>query len=135
MHKHKKSRTTALLATLIVAVGCSKNDWGYLSGTVTINGQPIGPGVVSLEPVDGQHAGAIAPFGEDGKYTVISARRKKGAPIGEYRVTIHSNLKDFGFEDKGKRAAIPSRYENPKTSELAVKVEPGTKDFDFDLKP
>jgi hypothetical protein len=92
--------------------------------------------MISLQPVNLDHAGAMAPFYEDGKYSVISARKKVGAHTGEYKVTIHRNLKDFGFEDSGKRPApIPARYSDPKTSGLTVTIEPGTKTIDFDLKP
>jgi hypothetical protein len=120
---------------LFVVAGCGKSDWGYLEGTVLLNGKPIGPAVISLQPVDAQRAGGVGPVDEKGKYKVVSARKKEGAAVGDYRVTVHSKLSDFGFEQPAKKAAIPARYENPDTSGLTVKVEPGTKQFDIELKP
>jgi hypothetical protein len=135
MRKHKQCYTIGVLAMLAVVVGCGKKEWGHLTGTVSLNGQPIGPGVISFEPIDGQRAGAVARIEDDGKYKVISARSKEGARTGEYRVTIHSSLKDFGFEDKGSRPApIPSKYADPKTSGLTATIEPGEKTLDFELK-
>jgi hypothetical protein len=125
---------TIAIAALLMS-GCGKSDWGYMSGKVLLNGQPIGPGMISLESADGQHAGAMGLIANDGTYKITSARKKEGAAVGEYRVTIHPNLGDFGFEQTGKRAAIPVRYGKADTSGLFVSVEPGTKQFDFELKP
>jgi hypothetical protein len=121
---------------LLSLAGCGESDWGYLDGTVKLNGQPVGPGTISLEPTGGERAGAIARFGEDGKFTVTSARRKEGAPTGEYRVLIHGG-QDFGEENAGPRPAskIPARYSSPQSSDLSVTIEPGKKTVDFDLKP
>ena len=130
-------RLTAVLCLIVLAVsGCSGSDWGYLSGTVLLNGQPVGPGSITLEPVNADRAGAVASFGADGKYTVISAGRKEGAPAGEYRVTIHGGT-GFGEETVGPKpkSSIPARYGNPNTSDLTVTIEPEEKVFDFNLKP
>ncbi len=85
------------VVAVLALAGCGGSDWGYLEGTVKLNGQPVGPGTVTLEPITGEGAGAIARFGEDGKYKVTSARRKEGAPTGEYRVLIHGG-ESFGEE-------------------------------------
>jgi hypothetical protein len=120
---------------LLIVAGCGKSDWGYLEGSVLLNGKPIGPAIISLEPSDGQRAGGVGPVDENGKYKIISARKKEGVAVGDYRVTVHSNLSDFGFEQPNKKAAIPARYANPDTSGLTVTVERGTKQFDIELKP
>jgi hypothetical protein len=124
-----------LMLMTLAATGCGKSDWGYMSGKVLLNGQPIGPGMISLERVDGQGAGAMGLVDTDGNYTITSARKKEGAAVGEYRVTINPNLKDFGFEQGANRAPIPARYANADTSGLSVNVERGRKQFDFELKP
>jgi hypothetical protein len=123
-------------AVLLISTGCGKGDRGYLSGTVLLSGQPVGPGTISLEPLDGDRAGATAAFGEDGKYTLMSAGRKEGAAVGEYRVLIYGG-EGFGEERVGPRpkSKIPARYSNPQTSDLMVTIEPEKKTVDFDLKP
>jgi hypothetical protein len=130
-------RLTGVIALAVLAFcGCGGSDWGYLSGTVLLNGQPVGPGSITLEPVNADRAGAVASFGTDGKYSVISAGRKEGAPAGEYRVTIHGGA-GYGEEAVGPRpkSPIPARYGNPNTTDLTVTIEPGEKVFDFNLKP
>ncbi len=128
--------TAIAIAGLSLTAGCGKSDWGYLKGTVLLNGQPVGPGMISLEPTDGVRAGAMAVVGEDGKYSVISSGRKDGAHTGEYKVTIQGG-EDFGEENSGPRpkSNIPARYANSATSDLTVTIEPGAKDYDFQLKP
>jgi len=129
------ARIVALAAVMGLLAGCARDDWGYLSGTVQLNGEPVGPGSIMLEPVDGLHAGAVGAFGEDGKYTIQSAGRKEGARTGEYNVTIHGP----GFTEEGAgsppASKIPARYGNPSTSGLKVTIEPGNKTVDFDLEP
>ena len=122
----------ALVGCLII--GCNDQQWGELEGVVTVDGVPAGPGSISLAPVDASQAGAMGSFGEDGRYTVVSAGRKEGAPAGEYRVTIHGG--DFGTESGQPPAPskIPSRYGDPSSSNLNVTIEPGRQTFDFDLK-
>lgn len=128
----------ALIASvgLLMACGCGKSDWGQLNGTVLLNGQPVGPGSITLEAADGLSPGAMAFFEADGKYSVLSSGRKQGAHVGEYLVTIQGG-EGFGEENSGPRpkSSIPVRYASSKTSNLKVTIEPGTKDFDFELKP
>lgn len=114
--------------------GCGASDRGYVTGTVRLNGQPIGPGTINLQSTsDGP--GAIAQFGEDGKFKVTSSGKKEGANVGEYSVTIHGE--SFGDEvvDPKAKSIIPARYANAATSQLTLKVEPGMKEVNFDLKP
>lgn len=128
-------RIVAASIGLLVAAGCGKSDWGYLKGTVLLNGQPVGPGTITFERVDAQRAGAIATFGEDGKYSVTSAGRQHGAPTGDYRVAIVGG-ENFGEETTEPRpkSKIPARYANPNTNQQTVTIEPGQNNFDFQLK-
>jgi hypothetical protein len=125
-----------IAAALLLNAGCGGSDWGYLEGTVRVNGQPVGPGTITFEPTVGDKAGAVASFGEDGKYEVRSAGRKEGAAVGEYRVAIYGGG-NFGEEVSGPRppSKIPPRYGDPATSDLTATIEPGTKTVDFDLQP
>jgi hypothetical protein len=125
----------AVSCYLVLFAGCSSNDRGYVIGVVRLNGQPVGPGTVVLEPVAPGMPGAIAPFGEDGKYKVVSSGKKEGAHVGEYRVTITAG--DSGSENVDPKAKmkIPARYSNVATSNLTLTVEPKNNEKDFDLKP
>ena len=122
-------------SAVLTIPGCGKSDWGQLNGTVLLNGQPVGPGMISLTAVDGK-TGASAFFGADGKYKVISSGRKDGARVGEYVVSIQGG-ENLGEENSGPRpkSNIPTRYANSDTSQLKVTIERGAKTTDFDLKP
>ena len=131
-----KSFRIGIGLAVLLATGCGQGDWGELSGTVLLNGQPVGPGTITLEPVSADRAGAIASFAADGKYTVMSAGRKEGAPTGEYPVMIHAG-DSYGEETVGPKpkSQISPRYSNPNTSDLKVTIESGENTFDFNLKP
>jgi hypothetical protein len=119
----------------LTIAGCGGSDRGNVTGTVRVNGQPVGPGTISFEPTSGG-PGAMAQFGADGKFKVHSSGKKEGAKVGEYLVSIVGG-ESFGDEiaDPNAKGIIPARYGSTATSQLTVKVEPGTKEVDFDLKP
>src|SRR6185295_9016630 len=78
-----------VVAALVVAVccaavaGCSKKSTlGTVTGTVTLDGEPLKSGAIHFVPADGRTAAADATI-TDGKYTVE-------LPPGEKRVTISS---------------------------------------------
>jgi hypothetical protein len=116
--------------------GCGGGDWGYLEGTVLLNGQPVGPGTITLQPVNRERPGAIAQFGEDGKFQVMSSGRKEGARTGEYIVTIRGG-QNLSEESAGPPppSKIPARYNSSQTSDLKVTIESGKNSVDFELKP
>jgi hypothetical protein len=134
------SMTSVFMAA---CVGCGNEDWGKVSGTVTLDGQPVGPGMVTFEPtspdqVDAPFAGA--QFREDGKYELRSPGNKVGALTGEYAVRIQSYAGEtFGDEvplqGKPRNVKIPMKYIDPSKSGLTATVESGSQVIDFDLKP
>lgn len=135
-YKQLFRRVGCVTVLLFVSQGCGKGEWGYLQGKVMLNGQPVGPGSLSFSPVNGDRAGAVASFGEDGQYSVISAGRKDGAPTGEYTVTVFGG-ESFGEESTGPVSIgkIPPKYAKAGTSNLKVTINPGSNSYDFDLKP
>ena len=128
------SKLAVVVAALIAATGCGDRGRAYVTGTVKLNGKPVGAGTISLEPIAGG-PGAHALFAEDGKYKVTSSGKKDGAKVGEYKVAIVGGDNVDETADPKARAVIPSKYSNSTTSNLTLTVEPGTKEFDFDLQP
>lgn len=120
---------------LLALCGCSQSDWGTLEGVVLVNGAPAGPGTIMLEPVNRTGPGAMASFGADGVYSIVSAGRKPGAPVGEYRVTIVDG-EGLG-EEAGPRpkSVIPVRYSRADASNLTVTIESGDNTKNFELEP
>jgi hypothetical protein len=126
-----------LLAVCFVspaAHGCSSDsEKGTVSGTVTLDGQPLPSGLIRFVPVDGQTPTADATI-TDGEFSAE-------VPIGEKQVSISAP------KVVGKRPAyqapnspmidiveelLPARY-NVK-SELTLSVTGGRQDAPFDLK-
>jgi hypothetical protein len=121
--------------------GCSDDKWGHVTGTVTLQGKPVGPGSMMFEPENPPTVttpSAIAHFREDGKYTLKSAGNREGAPIGTYLVMIHGRSEEaFGDEivDPNAKSTIPAKYLNHRLSGLKATVQPGSQTIDFDLTP
>ncbi len=131
----------ASLLSIVAMTGCGDKDWGYVTGMVTLHGEPVGPGSIMFEPIgpeDSTTRAAIAHFEEDGHYVLKSAGNREGTKVGDYRVTIHGGGEEaFGDEqtDPNQVSKIPARYSDSRYSELTATVEPGKKTIDFDLKP
>ena len=128
-----------LFCSLVITTGCGDKNWGYVIGTVTVDGQPVGPGSIMFEPenpVSVTTPSAIAHFREDGKYQLMSAGNKKGAPAGKYLVMIHGRSEEqFGGEtiDPNQKSAIPAKYLNHRLSGLTAEIKPGSQTIDFQL--
>lgn len=118
----------------LFAAGCSSNaDVGQVSGTVTLDGQPLATGLIRFVPVDGQSPTADTAI-SDGAYSAT-------VPPGDKRVEITS------AKVVGKRKAydtpdspmiditgelLPARY-NTRT-ELTLTVVAGDQQKEFALE-
>ena len=130
------STAAVLVAAVIVTVGCGKKDpFGRqpLEGSVTWEGKPIAIGTISLEPAEGQPAGANAAIRE-GKFVMT---RDVGPCPGKYNVWLRAF--DHAGEDPNGPAPkqlLPRKFlESPPTQVTIEKVaddKPNT--FTFDLK-
>lgn len=117
---------------------------GLVTGTVTLDGQPLNGIEVVFHPDNGRPArGKTDP---DGKYELTYIRQTLGTKLGHNRVEIAPN--EEGEEDsagdddsenngaaktaKPGKIKIPARY-NTK-SELEVDVQPEENVFDFKLE-
>jgi hypothetical protein len=139
--KNSRVLVAVTLLSVVAAAGCGDKDWGYVTGTVMVSGQPVGPGSLMFEPVDPDSntvSAAIAHFTEDGKYVLKSAGNREGAKAGEYRVMIHGRSEEkFGEEeiDPTAPSKIPARYLDYGSSGLTGTIKPGKNTIDFDLEP
>ncbi len=137
-------RLLIALSMLPAAVGCSGGDGlprESLSGTVTLDGQPLESGLIQFEPTKPDIPTMTGGEIKNGSYSVP---RSEGAVPGPYRVLITSNPKEAEIDpDEGempgmvpmpKAAGIPSKYNAQST--LTAEVEAGGNNvFDFDLEP
>ena len=112
-----------------------------ISGTVTLDDQPLPDGVIQMLPIsmkDGIAGGAII---KDGKYAI---ERDKGLVPGQYRVVINGGQAGGAAPPPDKppgtfkspvvpKDPIPSRYNSEST--LTADVKAGSSNsFVFDLK-
>ena len=142
-----------LLALLPVA-GCGGGGGAEVTGTVTLNGEPLKAGKVTFYDPDRPGRNVIADIKPDGTYHVFAC------PYGQAKVTVQplpppAKAKAAAAPAKGVRgpgskaapgkpaarqpsAAVPAvnpKYSDPATTDLVCPVKSGTQTFDIDLKP
>jgi hypothetical protein len=135
-----RRRTATLLAAIVLASlgGCSGSKYeAQVSGRVTLDGKPVGPGVIVFAPEDGKSnppEGAIMP---DGSY-FLRTSRDLGLPPGKYKVSV--SVFDVSDAQPNQRSmappklVTPERYASHETSPLAFEVSSGSNTIDVDLK-
>ena len=133
-----RRHTLALMLAMLSSAGCGY-EMARVSGTVTLEGEAVGPGAVIFLP-DGtgeKVPTAIGHFGVDGRYRLGSNSPDDGARIGEYRVIIQGRGAEdqtYGEETAGTPSLIPLLYADPASSGLTAHVSRGENTIDFDLR-
>lgn len=134
------SRLTVLLG-VVALVGCggSESTGSTLEGNVTLNGQPIGVGVINFDP---QQTGstAVATIQEDGSYEARMSRSLVGIEPGTYSVRIEAWKYPPGAFVDGKEyvngvSAVPPEYQPGGAKALTVTIEKDTAhEVDFEMQ-
>jgi len=130
-----------VLTLLVVGCGGSGPKLVPVSGTVMLDTQPLKAGNVQFVPDATRNKSEEIAIGEirDGKYE-LSTRGKKGAPLGWYKVVIHSDQfsGDSAAMPKGGTMEMPKslinlKYTTPGTTPLSVEVveSPGPDAYTF----
>lgn len=107
-------------------------DLGTVTGTVTMNGEPL-PGVeVTFVPEEGRPS--VGRTESDGTYELTYIRDIKGAKIGNHQVRIHTIHETTSDRDGGEppEETIPDRYNTETT--LTAEVTAGDNKIDFPLE-
>jgi hypothetical protein len=120
---------------VLTAGGCGgPENVGRVSGTITLDGQPLPGAVVQFQPLEGN-----APSGgitdSSGRYTLRYTREHEGAVIGEHEVRISTYAAGDSEADPPKPEVpekLPAKY-NTKT-ELKASVKSGRNTLDFALE-
>jgi len=137
-----------LLLTIAFLSGCStdtKQNSAKLvpvSGTVTLDGQPLAGASVRFNP--DQKTKGLAAYGvtdQDGKFELKDRGDRKGAPVGHFRVVITKLAmpdgspipKDMDAITAGATEQLPANYSDPTKTELTADVPEGGKTFEFKL--
>lgn len=127
-----------LLGALLLA-GCGGVDdrptLGSVTGTVTMDGQPLPNVWVMFNPTAGRTA--MARTDENGEYELQYLEGTEGANLGTHSVVIQTYAEDELYElqeasGKPVKEPIPARY-NSKTM-LKAEVKEGNNVIDFPLE-
>jgi hypothetical protein len=136
---HRCNSTACLALPLLVfscLVGCGeKISTAPIRGHVTVSGEPVGPGIVILQP-EGPATGSKQPittlsFNIYGEFT-------GRAPVGKHQVIIQSYEGELGQEISDSVAApsrIPRYYADPAVSQMTALITEGDNNLRFDLNP
>jgi hypothetical protein len=130
----KGARFSAALFLLAAIAGCSEQaDQATVTGTVTLDGQPLAAGEIRFAPADGQSSTAGATISE-GKFTASVPPGEKKVQISAPKVTGKKKMYDTPESPTVDivQELLPARY-NVQT-ELTISVGNGTQEEKFDLK-
>jgi hypothetical protein len=130
--------TTMACCCLVLAIGCNTSPYeSTVSGTVSLDGAPIGPGIVQFVPVGRSHNPATGTIQVDGDYELRTSKQT-GLQAGQYQVTVA--VYDQPDVAPGERAApgsaplrTPEKYFSLETTDLNFTVEPGSNTIDIAL--
>ena len=134
-----------LVVSLAVALlpGCSSSSKGTLvpvSGTMTVNDQPLQHGTVVFHPDpdrgnnDKREPRGVIAAEQPGAYR-LTTDNKDGAPSGWYKVTVNAIKPSVGMRPT--EWIADQKYADEKTSGLSVEVlkDAKTGAYDFKLDP
>lgn len=135
--------------------GTNKPKTYPVTGTVTLNGQPVAGATVNFTPKERAAPGQSGPQAasavtdEQGKYQIGTFAKGDGALPGEYLVSVtkyegggptggSSSEEEYrppvpGEEPPVPKNVLPQQYANPNTSGLSIKVEAKANTYDITL--
>jgi hypothetical protein len=138
---HARLRYTLILAAGLAA-GCAGGDdlpREAISGTVTLDGQPLADGVIQFTPAGGSGQVSGGTQIQGGKYSIA---REQGLVPGSYNVAINAATKSertkpaqvgAGRAAELPKELIPAKYNS--ATELKAEVKKGgPHDFSFTLQ-
>ncbi len=119
---------TGLLILVVTLPGTSCSQKGDrkpvfpVQGKVFFEGKPLPDALVILHPINDPDPDMVKPrahAGPDGSFKVYTYVAGDGAPEGNYSVTV------FWKNKRAKeKVSLPSRYQDPATSDLRIEVRP-----------
>ena len=127
--------TLAILLLVGCGDGADRLPTAAVSGTVTLDGQPLKKGDVTFVPQDGSGRPATGTIQSDGSFILGTYDDDDGAVLGQHRVAVVcQEPRGLPPNDGGTRSLVPLLYTNPGTSELVYEVTAeGDNDFKIEL--
>jgi hypothetical protein len=120
---------TALFWILVAVAGCSGPNAASVSGSVTLDGQPLTTGMVGFYPDGGSGAPANGQIDSSGNYS-LSTGSDAGLAPGKYIAIVVATKDPPQLYDKTGAEIppipiTPGKYGSTTTSDLRVDVKPG----------
>ena len=109
----------AILCVVLLSTGCGGASRGYVSGTVTLDGQPLSDATVEFQPDSGTPS-----YGEtngSGRYTLALSADEEGAVLGMHTIRV-STFRVTAKED-GSRQTIPEQVPDRFNANSTMKRE------------
>ena len=130
---------------LLAMSGCTggSSNIASVTGTVTINGEPINYASVTFMPTEGR--ASVGLTDSEGVYTLNYVIGEKGALIGEHKVYVTTRVvkePSYGGDsggvkdpvrETGRKELLPKKYCDRGATELTATVEKGSNTIDFPL--
>ena len=122
----------AVFSLMIMMVGCGgpPADMGFVTGVVTLDGDPVGNASIVFYPAGARSSSGFTDAA--GNYELAQTRDRKGAAIGTHKITITQDASDL--EENVKRVKLPGKYGDQKKTDLTKTVEGGSNVIDLELK-
>lgn len=133
LHQHSRNSFAAIFIVCLMGCGGTGDGLGSVTGTVTLNGEPLAGVVVEYSPTGGSGSMAMGLTDESGYYEMMFSMNQKGASLGSNKVSI--STADAGLPDadgKNIKELVPAEYNSKST--LVATVKAGANVIDFELK-
>jgi hypothetical protein len=130
-------RLCAVALLVIASVGCGGTYDATVSGSVTLDGQPLTRGTVKFIP-DGAGAPGYGLVGGDGSYSLMTGR-EAGISSGAYTVTVVANAPSTPDPNSPSSPPMPGKpitpvwYRDAESSPIKETVEPGSNEISLSL--
>lgn len=134
-------RTTPIIALCslsVLCLACSPSPFSAdVTGTITLDGEPVAPGVVIFSPVTAGQDSSRGNIDRSGNY-ILKTRHDRGIDTGDYRVAVLVYEKGDP-PAPGERASanlpplVPPKYLRVETSGLQYTVGSGSNSIDIAL--
>ncbi len=131
MHHFFPIRLYLVIVSCFLVVGCGDGgpELYEISGTVTIDGEPLSKGAVRFVPLVGEQS--VSAIAEDGSFTLKCRDKYLGAYPGEHRITV------YAAEALGEtkiRWFAPKEYAYPATTPLKEVIEGPNENMELKLE-
>jgi len=107
------------------------------SGKVTLNGEPVIGGSITLSPVGGAKGNAGKPasatIGSDGTFQLGTYRAGDGAVIGKHRVSFSPPPGETKTNPDGHTAQLPGKYDGTVLKTTEIEIKPGSNELTIEL--